>query len=309
MQTKTGQNHKEHISELEIKGLHGRILRLPASQGNQRKILFIYGQHSSIERWWGLAQFFNQFGAVTMPDLPGFGGMDSLYKIGQPATIDNLADCLADFVSQEYQGKQVTIFAMSLGFVVVTRMLQRHPELVDRVDYLVSIVGFAHHSDFVFSRRKMLFYKVMSVVFSRRLPAAMFKATLLQPFVLRAVYHRTGNAREKFEAKSGDSFARTMDMEVELWAINDVRTQFKTYREMFWLDNTDRKINLPINHVAVKNDRYFNNSQVEQHMRHIFNDFEMFYADVPSHAPTVVADIGEAASFAPPALLKKVSLS
>src|SRR3712207_1180020 len=91
----------DYIEPLNINRLEGRMLRLPAPDTKQaagREILFVYGHHSSLERWWGLIQALNRYGAVTMPDLPGFGGMDSFYKIGKKPTIDNLADYVAAFI-------------------------------------------------------------------------------------------------------------------------------------------------------------------------------------------------------------------
>jgi pimeloyl-ACP methyl ester carboxylesterase len=104
----------------------------------------VYGHHSSLERWWGVAKFLNRYAAVTMPDLPGFGGMDSFYKIGKTGSINNLADYLASFIKLRYKRKKVIVVGMSLGFVIATRMLQRCPELIKRVDMLVSFAGFAH---------------------------------------------------------------------------------------------------------------------------------------------------------------------
>src|SRR5579862_6532373 len=120
---------EDFIVPLNINGLEGRMLRLPAQKASQPEILFIYGQHSSLERWWGLALELNKLGPITMPDLPGFGGMQSLYKIGKTASVDDLADYLAAFVKLKYRNKKFVIAGMSLGFVIVTRMLQKYPEL------------------------------------------------------------------------------------------------------------------------------------------------------------------------------------
>jgi pimeloyl-ACP methyl ester carboxylesterase len=280
---------------------------MPAKRKDQREILFIYGQHSSLERWFGLAQELNKLGGVTMPDLPGLGGMSSMYKIGYPANLDNMAEYLATFIKLKFKNKKITIVAMSLGFVIATRMLQNHPELVKKVDILVSIVGFAHYEDLKFKKSRLFFYKAASKLFARKWPALFFRYTALQPFFLRAVYHRTHNAKEKFLEMSGDEFRRTMDMEIRLWHDNDVRTQFKHYLEMFELNHTDRRINLPVYHVAAKNDRYFNNVSVEEHMRRIFTDFTIFYSKAPNHAPTVIATAREAAPFMPAALKRELN--
>lgn len=299
---KASQQPADFIVPLNLNGLEGRMLKMPAKKPAQREILFVYGQHSSLERWFGLAQELNKLGTVIMPDLPGLGGMTSLYRIGYPATIDNMAEYLATFVKLKFKNKKVTIIAMSLGFVVATRMLQNHPELVKKVDILVSIVGFAHGSDLKFSKSRLFIYKSASKLFAKKIPAKIFRYTALQPVVLKAIYHRTHNAKEKFVEMTGDEFKRTMDMEINLWHQNDIRTQFKNYLEMFDLDNTSLRVNLPVYHVAAQHDRYFNNIKVEEHMRRIFNDFKIFYSKASNHAPTVVATAKEAAPFMPPGL-------
>jgi hypothetical protein len=253
--SRNNHNPADFIVPLNINGLEGRMLNMPSKKKNAPNILFIYGQHSSLERWMGIAEELSKLGNVVMPDLPGLGGMDSLYHIGQPATIDNMADYLATFIKLKYKGKKVIVIGMSLGFVVVTRML----------------------------------------------------LTALNPMVISYVYHRTRHAKEKFENISGDEFKRTMDTEIKLWHDNDIRTQFKNYREMFHLDNTKIKIPLPVYHVAAKKDRYFDNTRVEEHMRQVFTDFTVFYTQAPNHAPTIIATAKEAAPFIPPALRKQIA--
>ena len=157
---KNPQNPADYIVPLNMNGLQGRMLHLPAPKGKNREILLIYGHHSSLERWWGLAQVLNRYGAVTMPDLPGFGGMESFYKIGKKPSIDNLADYLAAFVKLRYKRRRVTIVGMSFGFVIATRMLQRFPDLVKKVDLMISIVGFAHRDDFIFSKTRYWLHRI-----------------------------------------------------------------------------------------------------------------------------------------------------
>lgn len=303
MAKKAGQEPADYILPLYINGLEGRMLRLPAPKGKNREVLFVYGQHSSLERWWGLVHEFNRFGAVTMPDLPGFGGMDSLYKSGQKGNIDNLADYLAAFLKLRYKNKKVTIAAMSLGFVIVTRMLQRYPDLTKKVEMLVSVVGFAHKDDFVFSKPRHFVYTYGAWIVSHRIPAWIFQHVFLRPAYLRRVYARSYNAREKFADLSGDEFDRTMDTEIHLWRVNDIRTQMQTSYEMLTLDNTKKRVDLPVIHVAAKKDRYFNNTVVEQHLRQIFKDYEIYYMK-GNHAPTIIADAKAAAPFIPAGVRK-----
>jgi pimeloyl-ACP methyl ester carboxylesterase len=289
----------DFIVPLYINGLQGRMLRMPAPKGKKREILFVYGHHSSLERWWGLVQDLNQYGAVTMPDLPGFGGMESLYKIGRKPDIDTLADYLAAFIKLRYKRKKVSIAGLSFGFVIVTRMLQHYPDLAKKVDLVVSVVGFAHGDDFAFSRSRYLMYRGLAATFSHRLPAFVFRKTALNPLVLRLAYHRTHNAKQKFEGLSKTGARATMDFEINLWHCNDVRTWCYTTTQFLTLDNCKQQIDLPVWHVAVDNDRYFNNHRVEQHLNIIFSEVHVARSELANHAPSVIASVEEVAPVIP----------
>ncbi len=293
-----------YIEPLNMNGLRGRMLRLPAAKvGDKREVLIVYGHHAKLERWWGLIQNFNAFGTVTMPDLPGFGGMDSFYKIGKKPTIDNLADYLAAFIKLRYKRRRIRIAGISFGFVIVTRMLQRYPELTKKVDVVVSCIGFAHSDDFTFTKRRMLFYR--TAVSMALIPGitGLFKLVGLNSFTLRYAYTHTHNARHKFEAAAADGldmFNAVMETELELWQINDLRTHLFTTKEFLHLDNCKKQVKIPVWHIATKGDYYFNSYRVEQHLRVIYSDFRGAELDLQTHAPSVVATKKESAAFIPP---------
>ncbi len=289
----------DYIVPLYVNGLNGRMLRMPAPQEHKREILFIYGHHSTLERWWGLIQGLNDYGAVTAIDLPGFGGMDSFYKIGEKPTLDALADYLATFIKMHYKNRRFTIAGLSFGFVVATRMLQRYPEMAKKVDLLVSVVGFAHETDFLFSRRRHSAYVVASRFLSHRLPAIFFRNVLLHPVLLRSVYARTHNAKHKFQNTTPKEFNQLMDFEVHLWHANDVRTHWLTTVQMLTLDNCGKKVDLPVWHISVAGEKYFDNHKVEQHYRVIFNDFHLAVSILDNHAPSVIATKKDAAPLIP----------
>ncbi len=289
----------DYIVPIYINGLNGRMLRMPTPANRSREILFVYGHHSTIERWWGLIQVLNDYGAVTVPDLPGFGGMDSLYKIGQKPTLDTLADYLATFVKLHYKRRRVTIAGLSFGFIVATRMLQRYPDLVNKVDLLVSVVGFAHEDDFTFSKRRHTGYVLASRFLSHRIPSIFFKNVLLHPSILRAAYARTPNAKHKFKNTDKEEFNRQMDFEVHLWHANDARTHMATTVEMLTVNNLGKKVALPVWHVAVAGEKYFDNNMVEQHFKIIFKDYHLAVSHLDNHAPSILATKKEAAPLVP----------
>lgn len=298
-----------YIVPLNMNGLQGRMLRLPADKPTNRELLVVYGHHAKLERWWGLMQNFSKYGNVTMPDLPGFGGMDSFHKIGKKPSIDNLADYLAAFIKLRYKRRRLVIMGISFGFVVATRMLQRYPELAKKVDVIISCVGFAHYDDFTFSKKRMFMYR--SLINILLLPGVIpvFRVLALNPFVLRHAYTRTHNARHKFEAAAADgldAFNSVLEAEIDLWHINDLKTHMYTSREFIHLDNCKQRVDVPVWHVSSKGDYYFNNQIVEQHLRIIFKDFKLFELDLRTHAPSVVATKKESAIFIPPRLGRKL---
>jgi len=282
-----------------MNGLVGRMLYLPPPKHKRREILLLYGHHASIERMAGLAEDINKYGAVTMPDLPGFGGMESFYKLNEKPTIDNLADYLAAFVKMRYKRRRVSILAMSFGFVVATRMLQRYPELAKKVDLMVSIVGFAHTEDFKFSRKNILLTKFIAKAFSYRASSWLVRHIGLRRMWIKLAYKLVENRHVKLRDADKLERKKRVDFEVILWQCNDVRTYMFTTVEMLKLNLCDKTVDLPLHHVAVPEDRYFNNERVEQHLKVIFSDVEIHSTSVPGHAPTVVASAKEAAPFVP----------
>lgn len=307
-QRKRSVSPTDYIVPIDMNGLAGRMLCLPAPKGKDAEILFVYGQHSSLERWWGLLRYVNHYAAVTAPDLPGFGGMESFYTIGKKPTIDNYADYLAAFVKMRYKRRKVAIVGMSFGFVIATRMLQRYPELIGRVTLLVSLAGFVHGDDFKFTPKRLMGYKVIAHVFSHWLPSLFFRYVCLNSAVLRKTYHHTYLARSKFaEVKDKAEHDRFMDTEIWLWQHNDVRTHGKTLIEMFALDNCKQRLDMPVWHVEVAGDQYFNSGRVEQHLHVTFSDVHIVRSSLKYHAPSVIATEAEAAGLIPPQLRRALA--
>ncbi len=291
----------KYIEPLHVNGMSGRMMHLPPKSSQNREILMIYGHHSSLERWWGLAQNFNDFGAVTMPDLPGFGGMDSFYTSKKHATLDNYADFMASFIKLRYRRKRVSIVGISFGFLVATRMLQRYPELGNKVDVLVSAMGFMHSNNFKFSPARYRFYLYASRLLVVPPLPFVFRHVALNEKILRTFYARTNNAQHKFKHAQDSSTLKValMDMEVSLWQSNDVRTYMQTTQELPKVNHCEKKVKRPVWHVYTPNDNYFDNEIIEQQMRVVFSDFTPYPLDVSTHSPSVVATKQQAAVFIP----------
>lgn len=305
MAKKVQHEPAEYIHALNMNGLKGRMLRAPATRKTaKREILMTYGHHALLERWWGLIENLQEFGTVTMPDLPGFGGMDSFAKIHQPPTIDNYADYLAAFIKLTYKRRRITIVGISFGFVVATRMLQKYPDMAKRVDLVVSMVGFMHRDDFLFPPlKRKTFIKATRVIAAHPL-AWTIRYAALNKFVIRNIYARLGAGKRRFLEMDPMQFDTLMDFEVRLWQANDVRTHWMTTSEFLNLDNCKTRIDLPVWHVSSSGDHYFNNTFVEQHMRVVFNDYTNEVMQSAAHTPSVLGDKKELSIMVPPGLRK-----
>lgn len=305
--SKTKATPADYIAPLNMNGLQGRMLRVPPPKGKSREILLIYGHHALLERWWGLVQNLNHYGAVTMPDLPGFGGMDSFAKIGQKPTIDAFADYLAAFIKMQYKRRRVTIVSISFGFVVVTRMLQRYPELIKKVDLLASLVGFMHKDDFLLPPRTIRYSRWLARFFATRPVAFFIRYACLNRPVLKTLYAKLPASKRRFIEVEPLEYAAMLDFEVQLWQANDVRTHWLTTSEFLRLDNCQKRIELPVWHIASKHDHYFDNNIVREHLLVVFSECHQILTRTKAHTPSVVADKKGLAVMVPPELRRALN--
>lgn len=294
----------EYILPLYMNGLNGRMLRLPPKHSGSREILLIYGHHTSIERMIGLAEHLHGYGAVTLPDLPGFGGMEPFYKIGEKPTLDNYADYLASFIKLRYKNKPITIAGFSIGFPMVARMLQKHPAMIDQIDMLISVVGFVEKGEIRFSKKRYWIYRIMTAIILRPLPAFFYKHVVLRPIFIRHLYRHMYNAKEKFYGMNAAELKAAVELEVKLWRSNDPRTYMATGNMIFNMNITHSRINMPVHHIAVKNDRYFNNPLVKKDLGKIFADVDIHQTSMKSHMPSVIASSEQAAPLIPESMRK-----
>lgn len=297
----------EYIVDININGMRGRLLKAPPTKKRKQEILVVYGHHALIERWAGLVENLTDYGTVTMVDLPGFGGMDSMYAIGSKPTLDNMADYLAAFIKMQYKRKRLTIIGISYGFIVATRMLQKYPELVKKVDLCVSVVGFMHRDDFLFPPKQRKFLKVATRVIATPPFPFLIRYLCLNKFVIKNIYVRMPAGKRRIAGMEVADFKTMMDFEVKLWQSNDVRTHWATTSEFLDLDNCHKKIDLPVWHIASTNDHYFNNYNVEQHMRVVFSDYTRVEMKSHAHTPGILGDKKEMSVMVPTKLKRQLA--
>lgn len=260
----------------------------------------LYGQHANLERMTGLALVLQEYGDVTIPDLPGFGGMQSFYTINKKPTLDNFADYVATFIKTHYKAdQQITFVAMSFSFLVVTRMLQKHPELSERIKLLVSFVGFLHKDDFHVAKPYWWSWWSIATIFGSSIGAAIWRYGILQPAFIRFAYGLVARIHPKMSDADAAERRRRIDFEITLWHCNDVRTRMQTLKVMLTANVCTARVPLPVYHIAVADDFYFDNQSVAKHMEMVYTSFESIPAEGGAHAPTIIATAEQAAPFIP----------
>lgn len=298
----------DFIAPLNMNGMNGRMLMVPtARKQRKREILLVYGHHARLERWWGLVENLREYGNVTMPDLPGFGGMDSLYKIGQQPTIDTYADYLAAFIRLRFKRRRFTVVGISFGFVVATRMLQRYPELAKKVDLVASIVGFMHYEDFHFKPRTRKLFSMVARVFGTRPVSFAIRYIGLNGPVIRTIYAKLPAGERRLSSMDPIEAREMLDYDVMLWQTNDVATHWRTTAEFLNIDNCTVPIDLPVWHVGSIKDHYFDNAKVEQHLLMTYKECHMVLIETKAHTPSVLADKAELGILLPSKLRRALS--
>jgi pimeloyl-ACP methyl ester carboxylesterase len=263
---KRSQSTDQYSISANLGGLDGQILYLPASAHKNHDILLIYGHFGTLINYLDLAKDLSKYGNVTVAELPGFNNHNSLYKIHDKPTLDELADYLTTVVNYRFRKKKVTIVGVGFGLVVVTRMLQRHASLGRKVNMLISIDGIAHHDDLnTLSRGQRRLYALYLRLFSWRVTAGILKNTSLPDALLEKIYNLKVKNPKKSTARQ-----RLMD-----WRVHDFRTYMRTMSELLKLDNCQKSVNVKFAQVWSGALVCLDREVTDQHFQVIFDDFQL----------------------------------
>lgn len=300
----------KYISRIEIAGMNGRMLSLPSQTKHKKEILLLYGVHSSLERMYSNAQFHSRYGNVTMPDMPGFGGMDSFYKIEREPDLDAYADYLYTFIrTYKLDKKKIRIVAMSFGFLVVTRMLQKHPGLTNNIEFVVSFVGFGRSNDFSASIFNKIYVRLSIKFGMTKCGSALIKALVFNKVSLRLMFSIFRLFNPKYKHDNSDARKEATDMELDLWTKNDTRTRFYTYDILsdFDLTKDQKRINLVEHNLTTENDQYFDTKRVKETLKKLYKMNYEYIANMPLHAPSIIGSEDDVAKIFPEPVKKILS--
>jgi pimeloyl-ACP methyl ester carboxylesterase len=301
----------DYIKPMSVQGLQGRVLVMPPNdpKNKNNQIMMLYGLHSSIERMQGIIENIADAGTVTVPDIPGFGGMESLYSKGIKPTSEALAENLYEFVKQHYGDTKFKVVAMSYGFVVVTRMLQKYPELNDQITLVVSLAGLTDRREFIVSKANYFLWISILNTFNGRFRAKIFKHVFLSPLILKSIYKLQAARHPKFKDADKVELNKRLDYEVHLWQINDQHTYMLATKDVLQLSTPKSAIPVKLLHVSIDSDQYVDHKLVLSNLKNIYKDVDSVEAHMPNHAPTVISSKEDAAPYVPPKVLEMLTIN
>lgn len=246
------------IHPVHLAGLSGRLLRAEARDASGREILLVYGLHASLERIADLAGSLAAYGTVACPDLPGFGGMQPLARLGDSPS-QSLGEALSKVVETIYTGgERFTIVAVSFGVAIARQMLDRRRDLSERCDLLVSLAGVCSGDQLRVSRSARRALRGIARAAARPVPAAVVRTTLLRPRFIMTAHRRAVR----------DGTVERLALEVQLWQRTDWRTRMECMAELLsGCASDDRTQSVRVHHVFPPWDRYVRHERVVDALR------------------------------------------
>jgi len=294
------------IKTIRINGIKGRMLHMPPKNEKSKKFVVLYGQHSAIERMYSIAEFINDYGEVYLPDLPGFGGMDSFYKKGLKPSYDNYADYLYTFLKSQNLTNDVWFFANSLSSQILTRMLQKHPDAQAWVGKNIAFVGFASKRNFHVSRWYRTWLYVLIYTMRTKVGSVFTKLVAFNPLSIRIMLYVFSRTKAKMQNDKEQIAEKMVQMEGYLWTHNDPRTHGATATMMFESDlvkTSKGRIDLTFHNVITHDDQYFNYQDVERDFLKIYKNYKSYELKLGVHAPSLISDKAEVQAMMPKEVL------
>lgn len=280
-------NTTTNISDYTWHGLKGRYSHYPGPAAKKTQFLVVYGQHASLERNAGILEALSSFGDAWSPDMPGFGGMDSFYKIGKKPTVDNYAEYLKDFIEKYIGNAPLVVIGISYGFANVTRMLQKYPHLQKQVSLVVSFVGFTSARDFHFKPRLRRDAVVVGAKLGRSRVGAKVAQLINQLGAFDMYYRLRLPKPEPYDKQAKRNRKAIARQKGDLWRLNDRRTHaFTAHDFVFDLDLRDIPIPMTVHHLGVSFDHYFDHDVVLEHMKEVYKEAVDYTLNLPNHSPT-----------------------
>lgn len=252
------------VTRLRINRLAGRMLRLKNALHRQ-EILLVYDLHMDLESVRPLAKKLSRYGSVTAADLPGFGGMDSFYKIKRKPTIDNYCAYLASFIKLRYKSRRLTIVGLGVGGTIAVQTLQKYPDIAAKTNRVLLFGSLVDKSD------------RSQKVFTRKFSTVGYRLLLLRPIswmgrtvIMRGPFLRV--ALGLSDLQSAPLSKKDFAEQDRLWRGDDVRSHLFLQKELAALRMPLARLDTPAYALAINTPPDFDYSTWQEHLKIVFTD-------------------------------------
>jgi hypothetical protein len=264
-------------------------------KNNKSNVLIVYDFNSNIEMYFGLAVYLSKRSNVTVVDLPGFGGMDSMYKIRKIPSINNISDYLASFIKLRYKNKRLNLLTFGFGSVLAVRCIQNNDSLFKKINNYIFINGYSHHDDFDISSRRKKYRYLLNRIKATSLVSFIIKSTIYSRSFLDYRINKNSEVR-----KLSNGFSYLKQFLVDLNRENDLRTKYYLQAQVLKLDNCNNHISGKCWFVNVgSKSKGLIPRRIEQHFKIIFSTFASVNVKGVRKIPLIMNDEKIAAKIIP----------
>lgn len=264
------ENTNNDVTLLRINGLAGHMLRLP-SKTSRRELLLVYDMHMDIEAVRAFAKKLTRYGSVTVADMPGFGGMDSFYRIRRKPSIDNYAAYLASFIKLRFRTKRIIIVGIGVGGSIAVRALQKYPDVASKTNAVLLLGSLVERTDRNMSRGMRSLAKLGYRLLLLR-PVSFVGSTV----IMRGPFLRVALGLSNIQA--APMAKNEVTEEDRLWRHEDLRTHLYLQKELLAQTIPAGQLRVPAFAVAINTPKDFDYTAWHEHLKVIFQDVEVVHS-------------------------------
>lgn len=280
----------EYLFIRKVRGRSYRYAYLPNPR-SKLQIVFVNGHHSNIERVYPLLEYLHKFGTVYCPDLPGFGKSEP-FRTRRPG-LEQEADFLHYFCKRHLTEEPVVLIGASMGFMVGTLCLMKHPKMQDQCKGVVNIAGFVTSDSLRFSSRRMGVFRRFTGWMSRRWVARSIQRHLFNQKWLMRRFVEQSLIKKDYRNFSEEQKIIAREFDLQLWQENDLYTHFSTLHDILHLDITGEKIRIPLYAIYTKHDKYIKSEGFARSLKRVYPNSRVIRYGLKGHAPVYVASMKE----------------
>ena len=185
-------------------------------------------------------------------------------------------------------------------------MLQRNPDINNKVNSLICINGYDHKDDFKLKKSDKIIMTIYSYLCSTKLISGLLNATLYSNVALKYKY-----PINKIKTnRGGPSKEFVRQFKIDLVKCTDLRTRMYLTQQLLKLDNCQKRIKKSMWHVTTSNSSLnIDKKLAEQHFRITYEGYYQLPTKISGAMPIVLNDEKTAIKYLPAKLRRYLKSS